>query len=79
MGLSRIAHGAELSYERLQAVAADVAQAPKKNALATALQEYGRLVKTIFVLRYIEDDALQRRVSAQLNKTEAIHACGDSS
>jgi TnpA family transposase len=49
-------------------------QRPKKNALATALQEYGRLVKTIFVLRYIEDDALQRRVGAQLNKTEAIHA-----
>jgi len=47
---------------------------PQKNALAAALEEYGRLVKTIFVLRYIEDETMRKRVGTQLNKTEAIHA-----
>jgi TnpA family transposase len=29
---------------------------PRKNRLTRALQEYGRLVKTIFILRYIESE-----------------------
>jgi TnpA family transposase len=47
---------------------------PRRNALALALQEYGRLIKTIFILRYLEDEAYRRRINAQLNKGEALHA-----
>ncbi len=39
-----------------------------------ALQEYGRLVKTIFILRYLSDEAFRRRINVQLNKGEALHA-----
>ena len=39
-----------------------------------ALQEYGRLNKTIFILRYLLDEAFQRRIGAQINKGEALHA-----
>jgi TnpA family transposase len=46
----------------------------RKNALTRALQEYGQLAKTIFILRYLEDEEFRRRIGAQLNKGEALHA-----
>src|SRR5205814_8409538 len=46
---------------------------PRKNRLTRALQEYGRLVKTIFILRYLESEQLRRRINTQLNKGEALH------
>jgi hypothetical protein len=39
-----------------------------------ALQEYGRLNKTIFILRYLLDEPFQRRIGAQINKGEVLHA-----
>src|SRR5206468_7050883 len=47
---------------------------PRKNQLTRALQEYGRLVKTIFILRYLESEPLRRRINTQLNKGEALHS-----
>jgi TnpA family transposase len=47
---------------------------PRHNALTRALQEYGRLVKTIFVLRYLGSEDYRRRINLQLNKGEALHA-----
>src|SRR3954452_23906339 len=38
----------------------------RQNALTRALQEYGRLVKTIFILRYLESEQLRRRINTQL-------------
>jgi len=46
---------------------------PRKNRLTRALQEYGRLVKTIFILRYLESADYRRRILGQLNKGEALH------
>jgi TnpA family transposase len=46
----------------------------RQPALTRALQEYGRLVKTIFLLRYLESEDYRRRINAQLNKGEALHA-----
>jgi TnpA family transposase len=43
------------------------------NRDAHPLQEYGRLVKTIFILRYLESEPLRRRIQSQLNKGEALH------
>ena len=47
---------------------------PQKSSLALALQEYGRLIKTIFILRYAEDEEYRRRIGIQLNKGEALHS-----
>ena len=47
---------------------------PRQNALTRALQEYGRLIKTIFILRYLESEEYRRRINTQLNKGEALHA-----
>ncbi len=53
-------------------------QAPvRHNALTLALQEYGRLVKTLFILLYLESEEYRRRINLQLNKGEAIHALRD--
>jgi TnpA family transposase len=46
----------------------------RQNALTRALLEYGRLVKTIFILRYLESERFRRRINTQLNKGEALHA-----
>ncbi|MDQ3880597.1 MAG: Tn3 family transposase, partial [Chloroflexota bacterium] len=58
---------ASLLIARLQA-------ASHKPPLAAALAEYGRLVRTNFLLAYLADAALRRRIGAQLNKGETMHA-----
>ena len=45
-----------------------------RNDLATALREVGRVERTLFILRWISDTALQRRAQLGLNKGEAHHA-----
>jgi TnpA family transposase len=46
--------------------------------LAAALQDYGRLVKTEFVLRYLTRPAERRGIHRQLNKGESINALEDA-
>ena len=46
---------------------------PRQNALARALQEYGRLIKTIFILRYLMSEQYRRRILIQINKGEKLH------
>jgi TnpA family transposase len=58
---------ASLMLNKLQTV-------PRKNRLARALQEYGRLVKTLFILRYLTHEDYRRRIETQLNKGEGLHA-----
>jgi TnpA family transposase len=50
---------------------------PRQNVLTRALQEYGRLVKTLFILRYLHSQDYRRRINAQLNKGESLHALRD--
>jgi Tn3 transposase DDE domain len=46
----------------------------RQSALAKALHEYGRLIRTIYVCRHVTDVELRRRVRRQLNKGESPHA-----
>jgi len=46
----------------------------RQNALATALREIGRIEKTIFILDYISNKSMRRRIHRGLNKGEAINA-----
>jgi len=46
----------------------------RTNELTKATQEYGRLIKTISILRYLHDPTHRRRVGRQLNKGESLHA-----
>lgn len=45
----------------------------RQNAIATALREMGRIEKTIFILDYISNEALRRRIQKGLNKGEAMN------
>ena len=47
---------------------------PKQNSLVKSLQEYGRMIKTIFILRYLASEDYRREINAQLNKGELLHA-----
>ena len=47
---------------------------PRQHHFTHLQQEYGRLVKTAFTLRYLHSQALCRRIHAQLNKGEQLHA-----
>jgi hypothetical protein len=52
---------------------AGVQSFPQQNGLLGALQEYGRLVKTNFILRYLSSEDYRRRINTQLNKGEKLH------
>ncbi|MBV8917195.1 MAG: Tn3 family transposase, partial [Bradyrhizobium sp.] len=41
--------------------------------LARALEELGRLVKTLYLLRFIDDESYRRRILIQLNRGEGRH------
>ena len=41
--------------------------------LARALEELGRIVKTLYLLAYIDDEAYRRRILTQLNRGEGRH------
>jgi hypothetical protein len=50
-----------------------LANASSSDRLAGALSALGRVVKTIFILRYLSDSDLRHRVQLQLNRGEARH------
>lgn len=44
-----------------------------KNKLYQAMRELGRVVRTLFLLHYISDEALRRTITATTNKVEAFN------
>lgn len=46
---------------------------PRQNNLTYVLQAYGQLIKTIFILRYLQSKPLRRRIHGQLNKGEELN------
>ncbi len=51
-----------------------LASYPRQNSLAVALRGLGRIERTLFMLQWLPDPALRRRVTAGLNKGEARNA-----
>ena len=47
---------------------------PRQNGLALALRELGRLERSLFILDWLQNPDLRRRVTAGLNKGEARNA-----
>jgi TnpA family transposase len=46
---------------------------PRKNIITRAYQEYGRLIKSIYIPNYLRSEEDMRRVNLQLNKGEWLH------
>jgi TnpA family transposase len=51
-----------------------LANASPADRVAKALTTLGRIVKTIYILRYVHEEDLRRRVQLQLNRGESRHA-----
>lgn len=51
---------------------------PRQNSLAVALRELGRLERTLFILKWLQDPQLRRNVLIGLNKGELKHALADA-
>jgi len=47
---------------------------PQKNAVGQALREYGRIAKTMAILRALDSEEHRRTVNRQLNKGEGLHS-----
>jgi TnpA family transposase len=47
---------------------------PRQNGLALALREVGRIERTLFTLDWLEQPALRRQATAELNKGESCNA-----
>ena len=45
----------------------------RSSTLAKAIGEIGRIAKTLYLLRYIDDEAYRRRILIQLNRGEGRH------
>ncbi len=50
-----------------------LANASPADRVAKALTTLGRIIKTIYILRYIHEESLRRRVQLQLNRGESRH------
>jgi TnpA family transposase len=71
--LARVAGSLKRGYVTASLLISRLQAYPRQGQLTKLLQEYGRLIKTIFVLRYLKDEALRQRVHTQLNKGEKLH------
>jgi TnpA family transposase len=72
--LLRLAGSLKLGWVTASLLLNKLQTVPRKNELARALQEYGRVVKTLFILRYVVSPEEQHRIERQLNKGELLHA-----
>ncbi|WP_221395241.1 Tn3 family transposase [Dyadobacter sp. NIV53] len=47
-----------------------------RHPLNVALQELGKVVQSIFVLKYMDQEDLRRRINHQLTQVESLHCSG---
>lgn len=70
----RLAASLKYGHATASLVVAKLHASGRRSALAQALVEYGGLVRTIYALRYLTDEAYRRRIGRQLNKGESLHS-----
>jgi TnpA family transposase len=72
--LLRIAGSLKLGWVTASLLVSRLQASARQSALSAALQEYGRLAKTLFVLRYLDQEDYRREINRQINKGEMLHA-----
>lgn len=75
--LARLVGSLKLGQSSASLLISKLQAFPRQNALAETLQEYGKLVKTRFILRYLESEQYRRRIGKQLDKGETVNALRD--
>jgi TnpA family transposase len=71
--LLRLAGSLKLGVVRAAGLTRTLQTNDRPTRLARALQELGRLVKTLYLLRFIDDESYRRRILVQLNRGEGRH------
>jgi TnpA family transposase len=71
--LLRLAGSLKLGVVRAAGLTRTLQTNDHPTRLARALQELGRLVKTLYLLRFIDDEGYRRRILIQLNRGEGRH------
>lgn len=69
----RLAHSIKEGTVSASLIMGKLGSYSRQNSLATALREMGRIEKTIFILNYISDESLRRKIQKGLNKGEAMN------
>lgn len=70
----RLAHSIREGKVSASLIMSKLGSYARNNSLATALKEMGRIEKTIFILDYISNEELRRRIQKGLNKGESANA-----
>jgi TnpA family transposase len=71
--LVRIAASLRMRTAPAHVILERLAPSTRSDSLAKAVTTLGRIVKTVYVLRYLHDEELRRRVQLQLNRGESRH------
>jgi len=69
----RLACSIRLNYCKPSLVMKRLNSYALQNPLYQALNELGKLTRTIYLLEYMDDEVLRQRVDQQLNKIESVH------
>ena len=72
--LLRVVGSLKLGWVTASLLISKLQTGARENVLSRALRDPGRLVKTQFILRGIENPGYRRRIHRQLNQGEALHA-----
>jgi TnpA family transposase len=70
----RLAASLKYGHATASLVVSKLHASSRRSALAQALVEYGGVQRTLYALRYLADEAYQRRITRQLNKGETLHS-----
>jgi TnpA family transposase len=74
--LIRLAGSLKLGHLKAAGVIRMLQVKDRPTTLARALSELGRIIKTLHILRYIDDAPFRRRILTQLNRQELRHKLG---
>ncbi len=71
--LLRLAGSLKLGLVQVSGLMRTLQTKDRPTKLARALEELGRVIKTLYMLAYIDDEAYRRRILNQLNRGEGRH------
>jgi TnpA family transposase len=71
--LLRVAGSLKTGTVRASDLLRSLLRSKRPSALTRAIEEVGRLAKTLYLLSYIDDEAYRRRILTQLNRGEGRH------
>jgi TnpA family transposase len=69
----RIAASLKMGWATASLLVGKLQSHRRQNAVLRALQEYGRLIKTIHIVRCLDSPEYRKRIGIQLNKEESLH------